>query len=74
MFFLALFRCRAHQALVAEFFVLSSSGAPTVLTVYPNVELVNLMTLQHATEVMHNPTKSGQLMNFKWEGLITALL
>lgn len=74
MFFLASFKCTAHDPLVAGFFVLSSSGAPTVHAVYPNVKLVNLMTLQHATEEMHNPTKSRQLMNFKWEGLITARL
>lgn len=26
-------------------------------------------TLQRKAEVMHNPTKSTQLMNFKWGGL-----
>lgn len=31
-------------------------------------------TLQQAAEVMHNPTKSPQLMNFKWQGLITGQL
>lgn len=34
----------------------------------PIASVIN-STLQHAAEVMHNPTKSTQLMNFKWGGL-----